>query len=64
MFLLEDKLDKFDIPTKEKAEEMLAHLANEQYHIGNIERKKQQRKRELRGKQSRQNRKASFILFM
>ena len=38
------KLDKFDIPTKEKAEEILNTLANEQYHIGNIERKKQARK--------------------
>ncbi len=39
-----NKLDKFDIPTKEKAEEILNALANEQYHIGNIERKKQARK--------------------
>ncbi len=39
-----NKLDKFDIPTKEKAEEVLSSLANEQYHIGNIERKKQARK--------------------
>ncbi len=39
-----NKLDKFDIPTKEKAEEILSSLANEQYHIGNIERKKQARK--------------------
>ena len=38
------KLDKFDIPTKEKAEEMLTRLSNEEYHVGNIERKKQQRK--------------------
>lgn len=38
------KLDKFDIPTKEKAEEVLSKLSTEQYHVGNIERKKQQRK--------------------
>ena len=40
----DSKLDKFDIPTKEKAEEILSNLSNEQYHIGNIERKKQLRK--------------------
>ncbi len=39
-----NKLDKFDIPTKEKAEEILSNLLNEQYHVGNIERKKQLRK--------------------
>ena len=39
-----NKLDKFDIPTKEKAEEVLSALVNKQYHIGNIERKKQARK--------------------
>ena len=39
-----NKLDKFDIPTKEKAEEILSSLSGVQYHIGNIERKKQARK--------------------
>ena len=38
------KLDKFDIPSQEKADEILSSLINETYHVGNIERKKQQRK--------------------
>ncbi|MGN0929409.1 MAG: type I DNA topoisomerase [Alphaproteobacteria bacterium] len=38
------KLDKFDIPNEEKAREIVEKLLSQEYHIGNIERKKQQRK--------------------
>ena len=45
-----NKLDKFDIPTKDKADEVLSHLLIDNngnslsYKVGNIERKRQQRK--------------------
>lgn len=38
------KLDKFDIPNEEKAREIVEKLSSQEYHVGNIERKKQQRK--------------------
>ncbi|MDE6224165.1 MAG: type I DNA topoisomerase, partial [Alphaproteobacteria bacterium] len=38
------KLDKFDIPNEEKAREIVEKLSSQDYHVGNIERKKQQRK--------------------
>lgn len=38
------KLDKFDIPNQEKANQILSQLLTFDFHIGNIERKKQQRK--------------------
>lgn len=39
-----NKLDKFDIPNQEKANEIVEKLLSQEYHVGNIERKKQQRK--------------------
>ena len=39
-----NKLDKFDIENQEKANEVLSTILNYNFHVGNIERKKQQRK--------------------
>ena len=38
------KLEKFDIQTKDQAAEIVSKLSKENYFVGNIERKKQQRK--------------------